>query len=64
VLCTDKTGTLTENHMRVASVRVHDQILTLDDRANPALQQAVRCGLLASVPRPFDPMDLAFHELA
>lgn len=64
VLCTDKTGTLTENHMRVAAVRVHDQILTLDDRANPALQQAVRCGLLASVPRPFDPMDLAFHELA
>jgi len=64
VLCTDKTGTLTENHMRVAQLRVNEQLLSLDARDNPALQQAVRCGLLASVPRPFDPMDLAFHELA
>jgi P-type Ca2+ transporter type 2C len=69
VLCTDKTGTLTENRMSIAELRLLDgTVFQLRDANGPrlplALHNLVEFGLLASAPEPFDPMDKAFHELA
>lgn len=62
VLCTDKTGTLTENRMKVAAVLSRDEIF---DGAPPEPRANIaRCGLLASARVPIDPMEKAFHEFA
>jgi P-type Ca2+ transporter type 2C len=68
VLCTDKTGTLTENRMSIAELRLVDgTVFHLRDAKDvglpPELHGLVEFGLLASAPEPFDPMDKAFHEL-
>jgi P-type Ca2+ transporter type 2C len=68
VLCTDKTGTLTENRMSIAELRLADGAVCLPQETTAAdLPVAFRdlagIGLLASAPEPFDPMDKAFHEL-
>ena len=65
VLCTDKTGTLTENRMKVAELRLASgQALTLSGAAlaEPFLTLA-EVGTMASAPEPFDPMEKAFHDL-
>lgn len=69
VLCTDKTGTLTENRMKIAELRRLDgAVLRLDaaDRAKQSLDEPIRSlleiGTLACAPEPFDPMEKAFHE--
>jgi Ca2+-transporting ATPase len=75
VLCTDKTGTLTQNRMAVRSLAVSSTgkptaipsaILrwsststSLDSPFHPLLEHAI----LASAPHPFDPMEIAFHTL-
>lgn len=62
VLCTDKTGTLTENRMRVHSIfDASGQIPAVDD---PVYKRIVDYGVLASQPKPFDPMEEAFLESA
>jgi Ca2+-transporting ATPase len=48
VLCTDKTGTLTENRMTIAET-------------SPPAGDAVAFGVLASAQQPTDPMEKAFH---
>jgi Ca2+-transporting ATPase len=66
VLCTDKTGTLTQNKMVIAEMRPasgrpwtsETSDLTVDCRA------LLRTGVLASAKEPFDPMERAFHALA
>ena len=68
VLCTDKTGTLTENRMSVAELllrngsafHLRDTRSSLPDE----FRQLATYGLLASAPQPFDPMENAFHDLA
>jgi P-type Ca2+ transporter type 2C len=69
VLCTDKTGTLTENRMSIAELRLVDGTVfqlrkAKDERLPQELHDLVEFGLLACAPEPFDPMDKAFHELA
>src|SRR6185369_10544689 len=69
VLCTDKTGTLTENRMSIAELRLTDgQAFRLREAADadiPAdFQELAVHGLLASAPVPFDPMEKAFHDFA
>ena len=71
VLCTDKTGTLTENRMQVAMLAVgqaeHPLWLDLSNTQpgelphefHPLIEHAIR----ASAPQPFDPMEQAFHRL-
>ena len=67
VLCTDKTGTLTENRMTVVELRADDQVYRPAFPDNPPLPEAfaplVECGVLASAIEPFDPMEQAFHAL-
>jgi Ca2+-transporting ATPase len=66
VLCTDKTGTLTWNRMRV-SVVVPDQAPPMETAGGPLPEIAhatIEYGVLASQSDPFDPMEIAFHRLA
>lgn len=71
VLCSDKTGTLTENrmtvtHLAAGGVNLKDS-LALDSVAAGNLPEAfhalVEVAILASVVDPFDPMEKAFHQL-
>ncbi len=67
VLCTDKTGTLTQNRMSVRELRLADGALHRIDEAGslPApFAILAETGALASAPEPFDPMEKAFHVLA
>ena len=68
VLCTDKTGTLTENRMSIAELRLPGnqtcQPREAEEESFPeAFHGLAEFGLLASALEPFDPMDKAFHEL-
>jgi Ca2+-transporting ATPase len=66
VLCTDKTGTLTENRMTIVSILGADA--RWDSVSNTSITDAVRKPLevaLFACPRePVDPMDIAVHKLA
>jgi len=71
VLCSDKTGTLTENrmtvtHLAAGGVELKDR-LALDAVTEGQLPEAfhalVEVAILASVVDPFDPMEKAFHQL-
>ncbi|MDF0495880.1 cation-translocating P-type ATPase [Bradyrhizobium yuanmingense] len=69
VLCTDKTGTLTQNQMSVAELRLLDGArlraeATGSDQVGPEFAELARCGALASSPEPFDPMEKALHAFA
>ena len=67
VLCTDKTGTLTQNRMAVAELQCAGETLRLSD-TNRELSGAVRdlaeTAILASAPEPYDPMERAIHALS
>jgi Ca2+-transporting ATPase len=65
VLCTDKTGTLTENRMTIAALWLADGSAAQIGRALPEVfRELVAAGVMASAPKPFDPMEQAFHALA
>ncbi|MBR0752360.1 cation-translocating P-type ATPase [Bradyrhizobium jicamae] len=69
VLCTDKTGTLTQNRMSVADLRLLggaciQAALIKPGHIGPEFVELVRCSVLASAPEPFDPMEQAFHAFA
>jgi P-type Ca2+ transporter type 2C len=69
VLCTDKTGTLTENRMSIAELRLPGGDVFHPHKATDAIvpgnfRQLAVHGMLASAPVPFDPMEKAFHEFA
>jgi Ca2+-transporting ATPase len=65
VLCTDKTGTLTQNRMTIVELRGEASAWERVGDTVPTgkLAELVRCGVLASAREPFDPMEKAFHEL-
>ena len=66
VLAVDKTGTLTENRMRLRELDVDGAVLRLsgDERELPeAFHRLVEYGVLASKRQAFDPMDAAVGEL-
>jgi Ca2+-transporting ATPase len=64
VICTDKTGTITENKMTLAKLFV----LSSTKISNPSASQSddvnelIRVAMWASEPIPFDPMELSLHE--
>ncbi len=64
VLCTDKTGTLTENRMTIATLRLPDgKSQSATAPLTPAFQALAQAGTRASAVDPFDPMEIAFHRL-
>ena len=68
VLCTDKTGTLTENRMSVAELRTSGgAVFRLRDAPAEGLPEPfhdlVEFSMLASAKDPFDPTEKAFHDL-
>ena len=65
VLCTDKTGTLTENRMLISRLYSNGQMLQVE-RHSPLPEpwhELVEFGILASERDPFDPMERALQEL-
>lgn len=61
VLCTDKTGTLTQNRMTVRTLQTPAGRFVADGDALPEpFHRLVEFGILASPIDPFDPMDAAF----
>ena len=67
VLCTDKTGTLTENHMAVAALWLPEgRHLAIERNQGlpSAFQPLLRAGRQASEVDPADPMDIAIHTAA
>ncbi|QWG19428.1 cation-translocating P-type ATPase [Bradyrhizobium sediminis] len=68
VLCSDKTGTLTENQMTIAELRLrNDETFRPRETSGAAMPERfhalAECGILASARDAFDPMDKAFHLL-
>ncbi len=71
VLCTDKTGTLTENRMVIRKLYSGGPMLDIDrvlqvdahDELPEPWHELVEFGILASERDPFDPMERALHEL-
>jgi Ca2+-transporting ATPase len=68
VLCTDKTGTLTENRMHVVQMQAGTSRIRLDIAGQDELSQEwialAETAALASKPQAVDPMEQAFHRLA
>ena len=67
ILCTDKTGTLTQNRMAIRQVRLpNGRTLAPIGRtdADKDFARVLRTGRLACDPHPFDPMEQAFHDMA
>jgi len=65
VLCTDKTGTLTQNRMTIVELRA-GAALWRKDAGKPLsgeIADLVWHGILASPREPFDPMEKAFYTL-
>ena len=65
VICTDKTGTITENKMSLAKLFLqiiqmkflsHNDLITKDEK------DLVKMAMWASEPIPFDPMEVALHQ--
>src|ERR1051326_7521938 len=68
VLCTDKTGTLTENRMSIVELRLSNgRVFRPPEAALSAMpdefHEVLEFGILASAPDPFDAMEKAFHDL-
>lgn len=63
VICTDKTGTITENQMSLAKVfSLSSQKLVNPEEANEDEKALIKMGMWASEPIPFDPMEVALHK--
>jgi P-type Ca2+ transporter type 2C len=67
LLCTDKTGTLTQNRMSVAELAGGAGSFRPQEHAAGPLPDAfaelAETAMLASIREPFDPMEIALHEL-
>jgi Ca2+-transporting ATPase len=64
VLCTDKTGTLTENRMAVAELAIGGDHVGPEEAATPAMREIVEIAGLACPELTHDPMEHALQEAA
>jgi Ca2+-transporting ATPase len=66
VICTDKTGTITENKMTLARLFVVSTQKTSkpddNDQLNHEERDLISTAMWASEPIPFDPMEIALHD--
>jgi P-type Ca2+ transporter type 2C len=63
VICADKTGTLTQNHMTLAAVAHYPSLrqYTPAEFSDAACSEIISYAMWASEPDPFDPMEKAIH---
>ena len=64
VICTDKTGTITENKMSLAKIFVlkNNKIISPEEITNDSEFEVINLAMWASEPVPFDPMEIALHQ--
>jgi len=64
VLCTDKTGTLTQNRMDVAHIETPGETWNPGEgEPSDAIRHLIHVATLAGLPEPFDPMERAMHDV-
>ncbi|WP_323755846.1 cation-translocating P-type ATPase [Roseivirga sp.] len=63
VICTDKTGTITENKMSLAKVfTLNSQRILAPEDANEDEKALIKIAMWASEPIPFDAMEVSLHH--
>jgi Ca2+-transporting ATPase len=64
IICTDKTGTITENKMSLARLytAASNTIFKLEDALGDAEKELIKMAMWASEPIPFDAMEIALHN--
>ncbi len=64
VICTDKTGTITENKMSLAKLFLlsSQKIYQPDNALTEDEKELIKLAMWASEPIPFDPMEVALHQ--
>lgn len=65
VICTDKTGTITQNIMELKILYDHTTRMTADASqfGHPAFAHLIRYAMWSSEPTPFDPMEKSIHTV-
>jgi Ca2+-transporting ATPase len=65
VICTDKTGTITENTMSLQSVYSFesDTLYEEENWKNQSAERVIEIAMWASEPVPFDPMEKSLHTI-
>lgn len=65
VICTDKTGTITENSMQLNQLYLfkNNRIYKSDEFQNPDLDELIEYAMWSSEPVPFDPMEKTLHKI-
>lgn len=65
VICTDKTGTITENSMQLKLLYDYrtDQIFEENQFDNEGLAELIQYSMWSSEPVPFDPMEKSIHKV-